>query len=89
MTTGIIFAALLIQIGGVACCLIRGIRGPTHFDRVLAFEAIALNTVGLTLVVSILLDTAAFIDFVLVVALLGFLGTVSVAAYLEGTLVDS
>jgi len=89
MTTIIILFALLVLLVGVSCCLARMLRGPSPFDRVLAFEAIALNFVGLTVLVSILLDTNAYIDVVLVVALLGFLGTVSIAAYLEGTLVDS
>jgi multicomponent Na+:H+ antiporter subunit F len=80
---------MLVVLAGVFCCLGRMLRGPSPFDRVLAFEAIALNFVGLTVLVSILLDTNAYIDVVLVVALLGFLGTVSIAAYLEGTLVDS
>jgi multicomponent Na+:H+ antiporter subunit F len=84
-----LLTALVVLLAGIACCLVRAIRGPTLFDRVLAFDAIALTTVGLTLVVSLLLDADAFIDVVLVVALLGFLGTVSLATYLEGTLVDS
>jgi multisubunit Na+/H+ antiporter MnhF subunit len=35
-----------------------------------------------------LLETAVFLDAVLIVTLLGFLGTVSLAMYLEGTFVD-
>jgi multicomponent Na+:H+ antiporter subunit F len=89
METLLLLAGLGVLVAGIGCCLVRALQGPTPFNRVLAFEAIALNTVALTVVVSILLDTDAFIDVVLVVALLGFLGTVSIAAYLEGTLVDS
>jgi multicomponent Na+:H+ antiporter subunit F len=89
VATVFIVGALVVLLAGIGCCILRMVRGPTPFDRVLAFEAVALNTVGLTILISILLDTQAFIDVVLVVALLGFLGTVSIAAYLEGTLVDS
>jgi multicomponent Na+:H+ antiporter subunit F len=89
METVLIFGSMIVVLVAIGCCLVRAVRGPTLFDRVLAFDALALATVGLTLVVSILLDTGAFIDVVLVVALLGFLSTVSLAAYLEGTLVDS
>jgi len=85
----LLIAGLALLLAGMVCCIIRGIRGPTPFDRVLAFEAIALNTIAVTIVLSILLSTDAFMDVVLVIALLGFLGTVSIAAYLEGTLVDS
>lgn len=83
---------ILIGLGviglSVLLCVIRAARGPSLFDRVLAFDCIALNIVGAILLVSILLDTDTFIDAVLVIALLGFLGAVSFAAYLEGTLVD-
>jgi multicomponent Na+:H+ antiporter subunit F len=84
----LIWGALGVIGVGILLCAIRALRGPSLFDRVLAFDAIALNVVGATLLLSIYFRTDAFIDFVLVVALLGFLGTVSFAAYLEGTLVD-
>ena len=61
---------------------------PTLFDRALAFDGISLNLVGVALLLSIALDSSAFVDVVLVAALLGFLSTVAIAAYLEGSLVD-
>jgi len=73
---------------GTLLCLLRAVRGPTLFDRVLAFDCIVLNMVGAALLLSVLLGTSVFMDVVLVVALLGFLGTISLAAYLEGSLVD-
>lgn len=73
---------------GIVLCGVRIAKGPSHFDRVLALDCIALNVVGLTLILSIQLGISAFMDFVLVVALLGFLGTMAAAAYLEGSLVD-
>jgi multicomponent Na+:H+ antiporter subunit F len=86
--TYLIWAALGVIGIGILLCAIRAIKGPSLFDRVLAFDAIALNVVGATLLLSLHFRTVAFIDFVLVVALLGFLGTISFAAYLEGTLVE-
>ncbi len=76
----------------LALCLIlnvyRAVRGPTLFDRVLAFDAMALDFVAIVLLLAVRFAAPAMIDVVLVVALLGFLGTISLAAYLEGTLVD-
>lgn len=86
--TGAILLALACSAAGVGLCAIRAVRGPSMFDRVLAFDCIVLNLVAATLLLSMLLETSAFIDVVLAVALLGFLGTVSFAAYLEGTLVE-
>jgi multicomponent Na+:H+ antiporter subunit F len=88
MSPAIIFAALAVIGVGILLCVVRAIRGPSLFDRVVAFDCIVLNVVGAVLLLSILYRTDAFMDVVLIVALLGFLGTVSLAAYLEGSLVD-
>jgi multicomponent Na+:H+ antiporter subunit F len=86
--TAIVIGGLIVIGVGILLCIIRAVRGPSLFDRVMAFDAIALHIVGAVLLITILLRVDAFMDVVLVVALLGFLGTVSLAAYLEGTLVD-
>jgi multicomponent Na+:H+ antiporter subunit F len=88
MNPAIIFGALAVIGLGILLCVVRAIRGPSLFDRVVAFDCIVLNVVGAVLLLSILYRTDAFMDVVLIVALLGFLGTVSLAAYLEGSLVD-
>lgn len=88
MQNVLVVGGMLVLALGILLCVIRAYRGPTLFDRVMAFDAIALNFVGATLLLSILLRTDAFMDVVLVVALLGFLGAISLASYLEGTLVD-
>jgi multisubunit Na+/H+ antiporter MnhF subunit len=73
---------------GMVLCAVRIVRGPSAFDRVAAFDCLVLDAVGAVLLLSMLLETAVFLDAVLLVALLGFLGTVSLAIYLEGTFVD-
>ncbi len=89
MATFVIHGAMVVLVISIALCLVRAVRGPTLFDRVLAFDCLALNVVGGFVLISLLLRTDAYLDVVLVVALLGFLGTVAIATYLEGTLVDS
>jgi multisubunit Na+/H+ antiporter MnhF subunit len=86
-TMVILFALGMLGVG-IVLCTIRAVKGPSLFDRVLAFDCIVLHVIGATLLLSMLFGTAAFMDVVLVVGLLGFLGTVSLAAYLEGSLVD-
>jgi len=81
------FAMGLIGIG-FALCLYRAIKGPTGFDRVLAFDCMVLHGLGMVMVFSMFTSSSAYLDVVLVVGLLGFIGTVSLAAYLEGDLVD-
>ncbi|QDV35840.1 monovalent cation/H+ antiporter complex subunit F [Tautonia plasticadhaerens] len=82
----VVLGALGVVGLGLACCLYRIVRGPSAFDRVLAFDAAALNVVGAILLDSILIRSGAFLDVVLVVTLLGFLGTIALTAFLEGRL---
>jgi multicomponent Na+:H+ antiporter subunit F len=57
--------------------------------RVIALDVIAVNTVGLILVLGIKSGSHAYVDAALVFALLSFLGTVSLAKYLAGgTVID-
>lgn len=69
-------------------CLHRAVMGPSAFDRVLVFDTVALQFVATVLLLSVVFRTALFMDVVLVVALLAFIGTLSLAAWLEGTLVE-
>lgn len=85
----VVVAAGLIVLGLAACaCFLRILRGPTIFDRVLAFDCAVLQLLGVVLLAAVRYDVVEFVDVVLVVALLGFVGTISFAAYLEGNLVD-
>jgi multicomponent Na+:H+ antiporter subunit F len=63
--------------------LIRLIKGPGTANRIVALELVAVTVVGFTLVYAIATDKAAFLDAATVVALIGFLGIVAVARYLE------
>lgn len=82
----VVLGALGVVGLGLACCLYRVVRGPSAFDRVLALDSAVLNVVGAILLDSILIRSGAFLDVVLVVALLGFLGTIALTAFLEGRL---
>ena len=81
-----------IAVSVLAVCIImaayRVIAGPSQPDRVIALDVIAVNTVGLILVLDIK-SSHAYVDAALVIALLSFLGTVSLAKYLAGgTVID-
>lgn len=60
------------------------IRGSlTIADRVIALEVL-LTTIGMGIAVySILIRSGAFLDVLVVVSLLGFVGTVTVARFIE------
>ena len=66
---------------GVAIVIagVRALIGPTEADRVVASDLILFGLLGLITLVGILMDNPATFDIVLVVALIGFLSSVSLA----------
>jgi multisubunit Na+/H+ antiporter MnhF subunit len=77
----------------LALCIVmaayRVIVGPSQPDRVIALDVVAVNTVGLILVLGIRSGSRVYVDAALVIALLSFLGTVALAKYLAGgTVID-
>ncbi|MFD1066305.1 Na(+)/H(+) antiporter subunit F1 [Oceanobacillus locisalsi] len=62
---------------------IRVIIGPSTQDRILALDAIGVLLVGFIGVLMILQDTSVFSDIVLVLSILGFVGTLALSKFLE------
>jgi multicomponent K+:H+ antiporter subunit F len=63
------------------CSLFRLLRGPGLPDRILALDTLYVNTIALLVLFGIQHDTQLLFEAALVVALLGFVGTVALAKY--------
>ncbi len=74
--------ALTLLTFGVLCCLYRLIKGPSLPDRVLALDTLSTLMVGQFIVLGILYKTRFYFEAALLIALLGFISTVSVAKFL-------
>jgi multicomponent Na+:H+ antiporter subunit F len=61
----------------------RVIKGPTIPDRIVALDAIGINLVAVIALISILLETNAFLEIILLIGILAFIGTVAFSKYLE------
>ena len=61
--------------------LVRAIRGPTVFDRILAVNAFATQTVLLIAVIGFLKGRPDWLDLALVYALLGFIGVLAMLRF--------
>ena len=79
----LLYAALLMISLAVAMAFLRVVRGPTLPDRVVAVDLIGISSVGLMVVGAAVSGERAFLDAAVVVALLGFLGTIAYARYAE------
>lgn len=63
--------------------LVRLVRGPSAADRVIAVDTLALVAIGLVGAVVALTGEPATLDAAVILALVGFLGTIALARYLE------
>lgn len=81
--TGLIIVCQAIVAVAAVLCVIRLLRGPSLADR-----AVAVDTLTLTIGVEIVLSAARSgvernIDFLLVAALVAFIGTTAVGRFIE------
>ncbi|KXZ13372.1 cation:proton antiporter [Bacillus nakamurai] len=83
MFTFILQLSLGIMAVSTLLYVIRVIKGPTVPDRVVALDAIGINLIAMTALVSILLKTTAFLDIILLLGILSFIGTIAFAKFLE------
>jgi multicomponent K+:H+ antiporter subunit F len=69
--------------------LYRLLRGPGLADRILALDTLYINSLALLILVGIRFDTAVFFEAALVIALLGFVGTVALSKFVvRGDIVE-
>jgi len=80
-------AVLPVVIGmlglAIALTLFRMLRGPSVVDRVLALDTLYVLTIALLVAFGIWLDSSTYFEAAMIIALLGFVGTVSLARYIE------
>jgi multicomponent Na+:H+ antiporter subunit F len=79
-TTQIALATL-----GVAllAAVVRLVKGPTLPDRIVAMDLIGVLVVGVIVVLAGSTDVRATLDAAVVIALIGFVGTVAYASYVQ------
>ena len=61
----------------------RFIKGPDMVDRVIALDLLIIIGIGVIAVYSIVTGQSTFLDIAMILAMIGFLGTVAFSYYLE------
>jgi multicomponent K+:H+ antiporter subunit F len=62
--------------------LIRLLRGPRAVDRVIALDTAYINTVALLVLLGVMRGTTLYFEAAVVIALLGFVGTIALCKFL-------
>ena len=74
----------LVTLGvALLVAFIRLVKGPTLPDRIVAMDLIGVLVVGIIVVLAGSSGVRATLDAAIVIALVGFLGTVAYATYVE------
>jgi len=63
-------------------CFVRLAAGPTLPDRILALDTLAIDAIAFLVVFGIRLHTSIYFEIALLIAMMGFVGTVALAKYL-------
>lgn len=59
----------------------RLLRGPTLPDRILALDTLSINSIALLVLYGIRTQTSVYFEAALIIAMLGFVGTVALSKY--------
>ncbi len=83
ITTMILPMVVLLLLAAVLLSVLRLLRGPHSLDRVLALDTLYVLTVASLFLLEIVFATRAYFEAALIIALLGFVGTVAFARSVE------
>jgi multicomponent K+:H+ antiporter subunit F len=72
---GLVAAALALS-------LWRLLRGPDKPDRILALDTLYVNAIAILVLLGIHLDSPLYFEAALLIALMGFVGTIALSKYL-------
>lgn len=74
----LLLAGLAAVILAMALALVRAVRGPTLYDRILAVNIFGTKTVVVVALIGFVMGRPEFLDIALFYALINFVGTVAV-----------
>ena len=81
LTWSVAVAQVLLA-SAMLCATFRLLRGPRAQDRVLGFDSLYINAMLLILTFGIRSGSTLYFEAAMVIALLGFVGTVALAKFL-------
>ncbi len=74
--------AITLVCGALSLSLWRLLAGPSDPDRILALDTLYVNAIALLVLLGILLGSALYFEAALLIAMMGFVGTVALCKYL-------
>lgn len=76
--------ALVSVVVAFGLTLFRLVRGPSAADRILALDTLAINGIAFLVLTGMQRQSDVFFEVALLLAMMGFVGTVSLCKHIEG-----
>jgi multicomponent K+:H+ antiporter subunit F len=73
--------AIALVVLSMLMVIVRLLRGPTLPDRILALDALSVNAIALIVLLGIAESDQVHFEAAVLIALLGFIGTVALAKF--------
>lgn len=83
MLNTLLIISLAILSLAILGCLYRLIKGPSMNDRIMSLDTIGIILLSMIAVLSMLFRTEAYLDIILLIGILTFIGTTALARYIE------
>lgn len=81
--TYFLWAAVIIIVLSIVVLVYRLVKGPYPSDRVVALDTIGVALICLVGLFSVLVDTSFFLEIILLLAILSFIGTIAFSKFIE------
>lgn len=82
MLSAVILFCLAIMSVAMLLNMLRLFKGPDLPDRILALDTLYINAIALIVLLGLYLDSDLFFEAALLIAVMGFVGTVAIAKHL-------
>lgn len=71
----------VLVVAAMLLTLYRLVRGPSLPDRIVALDTLYINAVALLMLIGIRIDSSIFFEAALLIAMMGFAGTVALCKH--------
>lgn len=78
-----IWVSLIVVIISILGLLYRIVKGPSLPDRLIMLDAFSVTLISITALLSILFGTEYFMEIILLIAIISFIGTIAFAKFIE------
>lgn len=81
MLTLALTGGFVLVVAAMLLALYRLVRGPSLPDRIVALDTLYINAVALLMLIGIRIDSSIFFEAALLIAMMGFAGTVALCKH--------